>query len=94
MNKGVTPAKSMIPWAGILNLLAAVVYGASPIDLIPDFLLLIGWVDDAIAIPLFLAFSILGFVRNKKRMQQNASAQNTTIVDVASREPQIPTTPY
>jgi uncharacterized membrane protein YkvA (DUF1232 family) len=35
-----------IPWSAILWMLAAVVYLLSPLDLIPDFLLVIGLVDD------------------------------------------------
>lgn len=35
-----------IPWPAILWMLAAVVYLLSPLDLIPDFLLVIGLVDD------------------------------------------------
>ncbi len=82
------PVKSTVPWAGILNLVAAVVYGVSPIDLIPDFILLLGWVDDAIAVPLFIVLSILGFMRHRK-MQKKQTPQ-TSFVDVQSREPSIP----
>jgi uncharacterized membrane protein YkvA (DUF1232 family) len=44
-------------WAGVL-LVAGLLYGASPIDVIPDVLPLIGVVDDIIIVPtlLFLAF--------------------------------------
>jgi uncharacterized membrane protein YkvA (DUF1232 family) len=86
------PVKSSLPWAGILNLLAAIVYGASPIDLIPDVLILLGWVDDAIAIPLFLVFAVLGFVRHKKQMQKKAQAPVSSGGPIATsaREPQIP----
>lgn len=88
MDKVPTAVKSAIPWAGILNILAAVVYGASPIDLIPDVLILIGWVDDAIAIPMFLAFAFLAFAKHKKAMRTQKSAE--TVVNTVAREPQIP----
>ncbi len=88
MEKIPAVAKSTIPWAGILNILAAVVYGASPIDLIPDVIILLGWVDDAIAVPMFLAFAVLGFMKHKRSMRtQGAKPQ---VVDVVAREPQIP----
>lgn len=39
-----------IPWSAVLWMLAAVVYLLSPLDLIPDFLLVIGLVDDVIVV--------------------------------------------
>ena len=91
MNNGLKPSNSSVPWAGILNLLAAVIYGASPIDLIPDFLVLIGWVDDAIAVPMFIIFSVLAFVRHRKN--QKINRPKNQVVEVSAREPQIPTSP-
>ncbi len=84
--------KSTVPWAGLLNLLAAVIYGVSPLDLIPDVIPLLGWLDDAIAIPLFIVFGILAFLRHRKNWRESAKVQ--TVVDVPAREPQIPTNPY
>ena len=92
MDKVPTTRRSKLPWAGILNLLAAVLYGASPIDLIPDIIPLLGLLDDAIAVPLFILLAIIGF-RSFKKYQREESRQ-PQVVDVASREPQIPTSPY
>jgi len=36
-----------IPWASLLSIIAAVVYFVMPTDLIPDFLLGFGYIDDA-----------------------------------------------
>lgn len=81
-------ANSTFPWAGIINLAVAVLYGASPIDLIPDVIFVLGWLDDAIAVPLFIFLSILGFMRHRK-MQAKASPANA-YVDTQAREPVIP----
>ena len=36
-----------IPWASLLSIIAAVTYFVMPVDLIPDFFLAFGFVDDA-----------------------------------------------
>ena len=39
-----------VPWKAVAAILAAVAYVMSPIDLIPDFLVPVGWTDDMLAI--------------------------------------------
>lgn len=46
----VTRKYTEIPLASIITIVAALVYFLSPIDLIPDFLPIIGYVDDAAVI--------------------------------------------
>ncbi len=44
-----------VPWTVIAAVVFAIIYFVSPIDAIPDFLPLIGWVDDVAVILLVLA---------------------------------------
>ncbi len=37
-------------WGAILSLLFALLYGASPIDLIPDIIPILGWTDDVVVV--------------------------------------------
>ena len=53
-------------WTALVPLVVAVLYGASPIDLIPDVLLLIGWVDDGFVGVVMGLMSIWLFVRNRR----------------------------
>ena len=36
-----------IPWVSLLSMIVAVIYFVMPVDLIPDFILTLGFVDDA-----------------------------------------------
>ncbi|MBB6429060.1 YkvA family protein [Algisphaera agarilytica] len=46
-----------VPWWGKVTFIAASLgYIASPIDMMPDFLLGIGWLDDLIVLPIFAWF--------------------------------------
>lgn len=48
----------IVPWRTIALLVGAVSYALSPLDLIPDFLPVLGWSDDAL-----LLAAVLGSVR-------------------------------
>lgn len=48
---------------GVAPIVLGLAYGASPIDLIPDVIPLIGYLDDAILVPLLI---IMGFVQYRK----------------------------
>jgi uncharacterized membrane protein YkvA (DUF1232 family) len=59
-------SSSKTPWDAIFSLIVALLYGASPIDLIPDVIPVIGWVDDAFIVPLFIVLAILQWRRMRK----------------------------
>lgn len=46
------------PWAAKLLVAAVVAYALSPIDLIPDFVPVLGYLDDLVLLPLGLALAI------------------------------------
>lgn len=84
------PVKSPIPWMAIINVLIAILYGASPIDLIPDLIPVLGWLDDAIAIPIFLVMAVMAFVKFRQQFRQRGPGAQRAIVETNGREPQIP----
>jgi len=43
------------PWYAKLVAAAVVAYALSPVDLIPDFILVVGYLDDLIIVPLGIA---------------------------------------
>jgi uncharacterized membrane protein YkvA (DUF1232 family) len=47
-----------VPWYAKALALAVAAYGASPIDLIPDFIPVIGYIDDLIIVPLGIVLVI------------------------------------
>ena len=53
-------------WTALIPLLTAVLYGASPVDLIPDILLLVGWVDDGVIGTVMSLMSLWLFIRNRR----------------------------
>ena len=44
-----------IPWPTIASLVAALIYVVSPVDAIPDFIPVVGYVDDAAVVALVIA---------------------------------------
>jgi uncharacterized membrane protein YkvA (DUF1232 family) len=47
-----------VPWYAKFSAVCVVAYALSPIDLIPDFIPVLGYVDDLILIPLGIALTI------------------------------------
>lgn len=52
-----------IPWPSLLSIVAAVIYFVMPLDLIPDFILALGLIDDAALLGLILS-SLKGDIDN------------------------------
>ncbi|WP_293777213.1 DUF1232 domain-containing protein [uncultured Oxalicibacterium sp.] len=47
-----------VPWYAKAMSIVMVAYAFSPIDLIPDFIPIVGWIDDLIILPLLLWFTL------------------------------------
>jgi uncharacterized membrane protein YkvA (DUF1232 family) len=45
----------------------ALVYGASPLDLIPDLIPILGLVDDAVVVPMLLVLAFFQYRKIKRR---------------------------
>ena len=85
------PQKSPLPLGTVLSLITAIVYGASPIDLIPDVIPVLGWLDDIVAVPAFLVLALTIFLRHRHMLKKSGGAKaQSGVVDVVAREPQIP----
>lgn len=85
-----TVQKAGTPWGAIFSLLAALGYGVSPIDLIPDIIPLIGWLDDAVAVPLFIIFAFALFNKFKKGQRISQARPANAVIDIVDGEPVIP----
>lgn len=44
----IVPSSPRVPWKALISILGALLYGASPLDLIPDLIPLLGWFDDGV----------------------------------------------
>lgn len=47
-----------VPWAGKILAAAVVAYAFSPLDLIPDFIPVLGYVDDLVLVPLGIVLAL------------------------------------
>ena len=75
------------PWYAKLSILLTLGYLLSPIDLIPDFIPILGYVDDLVLVPLLLLLSIKLVPKDiiddcreqaRQRMQNTATKQKKT----------------
>lgn len=76
--------KPGFPWGAVVSLLGSLAYGISPIDLLPDFIPLLGLMDDAVLVPLLLILAFFGFMRHRKATRA-AAVSNERVIDVSAR---------
>ena len=77
MNNSSVPTRSATPWGAIFSLFMALVYGASPLDLIPDLIPILGLVDDAVVVPMLL---ILAFFQYRKIKRRSVASSKVIVV--------------
>lgn len=68
-----------VPWWGKASFIAASLgYAINPLDLMPDLILGIGWLDDLIMLPIFawlFGRALPGLVRRWGRLQERLQAR-------------------
>src|SRR3954464_3960090 len=69
-----------VPWYGQALALAVAAYALSPIDLIPDFIPVLGYVDDLLIVPLGIALVI-------RLIPADVMAEHRTLAAVAQQRP-------
>lgn len=74
------------PWYAKLVVAGIVAYALSPIDLIPDFVPILGYLDDLVLIPIGIAFAIK--LIPSSVMVECRSRAHETITD--GKQPKIP----
>lgn len=71
-----------VPASTIISLVSAVLYGVSPIDLLPDIIPLLGFLDDALVIPVLL---VLAFFFWKRKNARPHKVVPDPVIDVTAR---------
>ncbi|MBF0240354.1 MAG: DUF1232 domain-containing protein [SAR324 cluster bacterium] len=70
-----------IPWASLAAIVAAIIYFVSPLDAIPDFIPVIGYLDDATVIGFALAMVKEDLLQYKKWKESKAPQTALIVVN-------------
>ena len=75
-----------MPWCAKVLAIAVAAYAVSPIDLIPDFIPVVGYLDDLILVPLGIALVIrmVPFAIMEEHRALAAAAQSRPVSKVAA----------
>lgn len=68
-------------WAPIVSIIFALLYGVSPIDLIPEIVPLFGLLDDALVVPTFLLLGIVWWAKRRRAVRTG----RRTAIEAASK---------
>ncbi|MBL8064249.1 MAG: DUF1232 domain-containing protein [Chthonomonadaceae bacterium] len=68
----IAPRRPSLPWKALVSALIGLLYGASPLDVIPDVIPLLGWFDDGLVGLVMLVLSVSSFVRWQKARRQSS----------------------
>ncbi|RYG32995.1 DUF1232 domain-containing protein [bacterium] len=59
-----------LAFKAVLPMVGALLYGASPIDLIPDLIPLVGLMDDIVIVPTLLLMAFVAYRKNQRVLVQ------------------------
>lgn len=68
-------------WAPIVSIIVGLLYGVSPIDLIPEVVPLFGLLDDALVVPTFLLLGVVWWAKRRRALR----ADRRTAIEVAAK---------
>src|SRR3954453_16910925 len=69
-----------VPWFAKVVAIAVAAYALSPIDLVPDFIPVLGYLDDLIIVPLGIALVV-------RMIPPNLMAEHRSLADAAQHRP-------
>ena len=77
----IDPVKAKFKFTvSLVFLIAGIIYAIFPLDLIPDFLGPIGWVDDIGILFMTLTYSLISYRKMKKEEARASQSRNENIL--------------
>jgi len=76
------PGRSATPWGAIITFLVGLIYGVSPLDLLPDIIPVLGLVDDVVMVPLMILISVILLVRRYQGQTTVTAPPRAAVIDV------------
>jgi len=74
---------SPTPWKAVISILATLLYDVSPIDLVPDVIPILGWLDDGLVTIVMFGFAFASWRKwaraKKERGLESASGSRTSV---------------
>lgn len=61
--------KGAFPWLTLVPALVGLAYGESPVDLVPDIIPLLGWLDDALVVPTCVILTVWALLHRRKKLR-------------------------
>ncbi|MCW5938373.1 MAG: DUF1232 domain-containing protein [Fimbriimonadaceae bacterium] len=72
------------PWSLALPIVLSLIYGASPIDLVPDLIPLLGWMDDGIVALFLVGYGFIILAKRRRAQARNVQPALVTNLERAA----------